>query len=241
MIYKLDVKPGSGVNLLASTRQASQARNGADMKVGIIGSGDVGKSLAKGFLKYGHSVLMGTRDGAKLEAFAREQTGLKLGSFADAAGFGEVVVLAVRGGAALEAAKLAGAGIEGKVVIDATNPIADAPPVSGVLQFFTGPNDSLGERLQRAFPKVKFVKAYNSVGHAAMVDPKFAGGPPTMFIAGDDAQAKSIVAGILQQFGWEAADMGPMIAARAIEPLCQLWCIPGFTQNDWYHAFKMLR
>jgi predicted dinucleotide-binding enzyme len=211
------------------------------MKVGIIGSGDVAKALARGFLKHGHAVLMGTREGGKLAAFAGEHPGVKLGGFADAAGFGEVVVLAVKGGAALDAMRLAGAGIEGKVVIDATNPIADAPPVHGVLQFFTGPNDSLGERLQSAFPKVKFVKAYNSVGHAAMVDPKFDGGPPTMFIAGNDDQAKATASDILKAFGWEAADMGPIEASRALEPLCQLWCIPGFTRNDWYHAFKLLR
>ncbi len=211
------------------------------MKIGIIGSGDVAKSLAKGFLKHSHEVMLGTRDAAKLAGFAAENPGAKVGGFADAAGFGAMVVLAVKGSVALDALRLAGSAIQGKVVIDATNPIADAPPVHGVLQFFTGPNESLGERLQSAFPAAKVVKAFSSVGHSAMVDPEFAGGPPTMFIAGNDADAKTAVSGILQQFGWEAADMGPIEAARAIEPLCQLWCIPGFTRNDWYHAFKMLR
>lgn len=211
------------------------------MNIGIIGSGDVAKALAKGFLQHGHAVLMGTRESSKLGAFAGEHPGVKLGGFADAAGFGEVVVLAVKGTAALDAVRLAGSGLDGKVVIDATNPIAEAPLVHGVLPFFTGPNDSLGERLQNAFPKVKFVKAYNSVGHAAMVAPKFTGGPPTMFIAGNDAAAKGKVSEILRVFGWEPMDMGPIETSRALEPLCQLWCIPGFTQNDWYHAFKMLR
>lgn len=211
------------------------------MKVGIIGSGDVAKALTKGFIKHGHAVLMGTREEGKLKTFAEETPGVKLGGFADAAGFGEVVVLAVKGSAALEAVRLAGSGLEGKVVIDATNPIADLPPVHGVLQFFTGPNDSLGERLQHAAPKVKFVKAYNSVGHAAMIEPKFAGGPPTMFIAGNDEAAKAKVSDVLRAFGWEPMDMGPIETSRALEPLCQLWCIPGFTRNDWYHAFKMLR
>lgn len=211
------------------------------MKVGLIGSGDVAKALARGFIKHGHAVLMGTREEGKLKAFAEETPGVKLGGFADAAGFGEVVVLAVKGSAALEAVRLAGSGLEGKVVIDATNPIADLPPVHGVLQFFTGPNDSLGERLQNAAPKVKFVKAYNSVGHAAMIEPKFAGGPPTMFIAGNDEGAKAKVSDLLRGFGWEPMDMGPIETSRALEPLCQLWCIPGFTRNDWYHAFKMLR
>jgi predicted dinucleotide-binding enzyme len=211
------------------------------MKIGIIGSGDVAKSLAKGFLKYGHAVCMGTRDTSKLDALAKELPGLGLAGVAEAAAFGQMVVLAVKGTAALDAAKLAGNGLDGKTVIDACNPIADAPPVHGVLQFFTGPNDSLGERLQAAFPRARFVKAFNSVGHAAMVDPKFAGGPPTMFIAGNDEGAKADVREILRQFGWDMADMGRIEAARAIEPLCQLWCIPGFTQNDWYHAFKLLK
>jgi len=98
------------------------------------------------------------------------------------------------------------------------------------------------ERLQKAYPKAHFVKAFNSVGAAQMVDPQFAGGKPTMFICGDDAQAKQKVEAILEQFGWESADMGPVEAARAIEPLCRLWCIPGIAHNDWSaHAFKLLR
>jgi len=125
------------------------------------------------------------------------------------------------------------------VVIDATNPIADAPPVDGVIQFFTGPNESLMERLQKAFPQAKFVKAFSSVGAARMVNPSFAGGKPTMFYCGNDADAKAFVARVLEEFGWEGADMGGAVAARAIEPLAQLWCIPGFRQNSWTHAFKV--
>jgi len=96
------------------------------------------------------------------------------------------------------------------------------------------------ERLQREWPKARFVKAFNSVGAASMVNPAFAAGPPTMFICGDDASAKQVVAGILRQFGWDVADMGAAIAARAIEPLCLLWCIPGFLNDEWSHAFKLL-
>jgi predicted dinucleotide-binding enzyme len=110
-----------------------------------------------------------------------------------------------------------------------------------VLQFFTGPNDSLLERLQREFPRVSFVKAFNSVGAACMVQPRLAGGPPTMFIAGDDEAARASVSRLLVEFGWDVADMGRAVAARAIEPLCILWCIPGFRSNDWVHAFKLLR
>jgi predicted dinucleotide-binding enzyme len=97
------------------------------------------------------------------------------------------------------------------------------------------------ERLQRAFPEAHFVKAFNSVGNGQMVNPQFAGGPPTMFICGNSAAAKAEVEKILTQFGWETEDMGAVEAARAIEPLCMLWCIPGFLKNDWAHAFKILR
>jgi 8-hydroxy-5-deazaflavin:NADPH oxidoreductase len=212
------------------------------MKVGILGSGDVAKSLAGGFLKHGHQVTLGTRDAAKLKDFAAQHKGAQVGSFADTAKFGELVVLAVKGTVALDALNAAGAAnLAGKPVIDATNPIADAPPSNGVLKFFTSLDQSLLERLQAAFPGAHFVKAFNSVGNAAMINPQFPGGKPTMFICGNDDKAKATVAGICDQFGWEAADMGKAEAARAIEPLCMLWCIPGFLQNDWFHAFKLLK
>ena len=124
--------------------------------------------------------------------------------------------------------------------MDATNPIEDAPPIHGVLQFFTNRNESLMEQLQQEFLSAKFVKAFNSVGAASMVNPLFTGGKPTMFICGNDETAKKSVDGILEAFGWETADMGGAEAARAIEPLCMLWCIPGFLHNQWTHAFKLL-
>jgi len=210
------------------------------MKIGIMGSGDVAKALAAGFLKHGHEVMLGTRDAAKLAGFVAEHPGAKLGSFADAAEFAQLAVLAVKGHAAADVLRSAAAGLAGKTVIDTTNPIAELPPVNGVLQYFTGPNESLLERLQREFPALRLVKAFNSVGSACMVDPQLAGGAPTMFIAGNDAAARAQVGGILQQFGWGVADMGQAEAARAIEPLAMLWCIPGFLRNDWEHAFKLL-
>ena len=213
------------------------------MKVGIIGSGVVAQTLGAGFLKHGHQVAMGTRDSAKLREWAEKNPGAKIGSMRDAAVFGEVIVLAVAGEAAIEALKQAGAAaIDGKPVIDVCNPIGGGPPVNGVLSFFTTMKDSLMERLQKAFPQAHFVKAFNSVGAAQMVDPHFAGGRPTMFICGDNAAAKTTVAAICDQFGWDVEDMGAVEAARAIEPLCMLWCIPGISQGDWSpHAFKMLR
>ena len=211
------------------------------MKIGIIGSGTVAQTLAAGLLDLGHEVQLGTRDTARLKGFAAEHPKVRLGSAADAAAFAQLAVLAVKGTAAVEAAKSVAAALSGKTVIDTCNPIADAPPVNGVLQYFTGPNESLLERLQQACPEVRFVKAFNSVGAAAMVRPTFAGGPPTMFIAGDDTTAKMAVTSLLDALGWDVADMGPALAARAIEPLCMLWCIPGFVANDWMHAFKLLR
>jgi predicted dinucleotide-binding enzyme len=212
------------------------------MKIGILGSGAVAKALAAGFLSRDHGVMLGTRNRLKLDEWAGQYPAAKVGTTAEAAAFGDVIVLAVKGTAAAEALRAAGvAHLAGKVVIDTTNPIAPAPPVNGVLQFFTTLDDSLMEQLQREFTAVRFVKAFNSVGNACMVDPVFAGGKPTMFICGNDEAAKKIVVGILDQFGWETADMGKAEAARAIEPLCMLWCIPGFLRNDWSaHAFKLL-
>jgi hypothetical protein len=187
-------------------------------------------------------VTIGTRDPAKLKGWAVANSGSRVGSFAEAAGFGEVIVLAVKGTAAVEALRVAGASnLAGKPVIDATNPLADAPPENGVLTFFTSLDDSLMERLQRECPDAHFVKAFNSVGNARMVNPQFSGGKPTMFICGNNDGAKRTVTAILDQLGWETADMGKVEAARAIEPLCILWCIPGFLRNEWSHAFKLLR
>jgi 8-hydroxy-5-deazaflavin:NADPH oxidoreductase len=213
------------------------------MKVGIIGSGVVGQTLAAGFVKHGHEVEIGTREPAKLQDWSTKSPGLKVNSFAQAAAFGDVVVLAVGGEVAQEALRLVGPeALQGKTVIDACNPIGGGPPVNGVLSFFTPQNESLMERLQRACPSAHFVKAFNSVGAGQMVNPEFAGGRPTMFICGNDANAKKSVAQILDQFGWGVEDMGAVEAARPIEALCMLWCIPGIGKNDWSaHAFKLLR
>lgn len=209
-------------------------------KVGVIGSGTVGEVLANGFLKHGYAVVRASRDPSKLQAW-KEGAGpnATAGSVADAAA-ADLVVLAVKGTAAEEVVALAGALLDGKTVLDATNPIAEAPPVNGVLSFFTGPNDSLMERLQKRAPSAHFVKAFSCVGNAQMVNPDYGGTRPSMFICGDDDGAKTEARGILDTFGWDTEDMGKAVAARAIEPLCILWCISGFLQNRWTHAFKVL-
>lgn len=211
----------------------------AEMNVGILGSGIVAQTLGAGFIRHGHAVMLGTRDAAKLNDWAKA-AGASVGSFGDAGAFGELLVLAVKGSAAEDALRMAGAGLAGKVVIDTTNPIAPTPPVNGVLSFFTTLEDSLMERLQRAHPDARFVKAFNSVGSGRMVNPSYADGQPTMFMCGNDDAAKAVVGKILEAFGWDVLDLGQAEAARAIEPLCILWCIPGFLKNEWTHAFKVV-
>jgi 8-hydroxy-5-deazaflavin:NADPH oxidoreductase len=213
------------------------------MKVGIIGSGVVGQTLAAGFLKHGHQAEIGTRDPAKLKDWSAKNPGAAVKSFAEAAAFGDLVVLAVGGEVAQQALTLIGSSaLQGKTVIDACNPIGGGPPVNGVLSFFTPQNQSLMEQLQKACPSAHFVKAFNSVGSGQMVNPEFASGRPTMFICGNDKDAKKTVERILEQFGWDTEDMGAIEAARPIEALCMLWCIPGIGKNDWSpHAFKLLR
>jgi predicted dinucleotide-binding enzyme len=211
------------------------------MNVGVLGSGQVAQVLAAGFRKKGHAVTMGSRDPQKLAAFAAQEQ-LETADFGATARAAELVVLAVKGTAALAALELAGAdALAGKIVIDTTNPIEEVAPERGVLRFFTGPNDSLMERLQTAYPKARFVKAWNSVGNVFMVDPDFNGATPTMFICGDDTEAKRVAGELLASFGWESADMGSSVSARALEPLCQLWCAPGLLRGEWTHAFKLLR
>jgi hypothetical protein len=188
--------------------------------------------------------MLGTRDTSKGEVvnWKAENAGGQTGQFAETAAFGELLVLAVGGSVAEEALRQSGAeNFSGKVVIDTTNPISAEAPQNGVLKFFTDLNESLMERLQRQFPEGKFVKAFSSVGNALMYKPSFAEGKPTMFICGNDDEAKQTVTKILHDFDWEPADMGKVEAARAIEPLCILWCIPGFLQNQWNHAFKLLK
>ena len=212
-------------------------------KIGIIGSGVVSQVLADGFLKHGYEVKIGSRDTSKLNEW-KNKAGEKgsTGNFSEAANFGEIIVLAVKGTAASEALKLAGENnLNGKTIIDATNPIDNKAPENGVLRFFTNLDESLMEQLQTKFPGAHFVKAFNSVGNPMMVNPDYKGIKPTMFICGNDENAKKEVKHILDQFGWETEDMGKVEAARAIEPLCMLWCIPGFIKNEWNHAFKLLK
>jgi predicted dinucleotide-binding enzyme len=212
-------------------------------KVGVLGSGAVGRTLAEGFLKHGYEVMLGTRDPSRgdVPAWVAKHPAAKAATFRETTVFGEIVVLAVKGLAVEEVIQQADPDhLTGKIVIDTTNPITDAAPVNGVLTFTTGPNQSLGEKVQMLLGNSHVVKAFNSVGVALMVNPKFEQGPPTMFICGNNPAAKLQVSEICGQFGWESYDCGDIAASRALEPLCMLWCLPGFLRNEWNHAFKML-
>lgn len=208
-------------------------------KIGIIGSGIVAKVLAIGFIKHGHPVMLGSRDKSKRELLQKE-IGALTGTFEETASFGDIVIFAVKGTAAESVISSLTDRLSGKTVIDTTNPIAEKPPVNGVIQFFTSLEESLLERLQKLAPGVNFVKAFNSIGNAFMIDPEFEI-KPTMFICGNNDSAKKDVATLLEKVGWEIEDMGHAESARAIEPLCMLWCIPGILENKWNHAFKLLK
>jgi predicted dinucleotide-binding enzyme len=211
-------------------------------KIGILGSGVVAQTLAAGFSKEGSSVMLGTAHSEKLHDFSSSNAMVQIGTFEKAARFGDIVFLCVKGTASETVIKeLPEDVLAGKTVVDTTNPIADAPPQNGVLSYFTTLSESLLERLQKINPNAHFVKAFNSVGNAFMIHPDFGGQKPTMFICGNIASAKKEVVELLEKVGWEAEDMGMAESARAIEPLCILWCIPGFLRNEWGHAFKLLK
>lgn len=213
------------------------------MKVGILGTGAVARALGLGFTSRGHDVMIGTRDpGADKVRTLLTEIGpqARAGTFADAARFADVAVLATLWTGTENALRLAGAAnLAGKVLIDATNPLdfsQGMPPRLAV-----GHTDSAGEQVQRWVPQARVVKAFNIAGNAHMVDPQFPGGPPTMFICGNDGDAKQTVTDILTAFGWETIDIGGIEGARLLEPLCILWVVHGLRANGWNHAFKLLR
>lgn len=201
----------------------------------------VGEALARGFLRYGYEVMIASGNPTKLQELTGKIMGVKTGSFSEAAEFGEIIVLCVKGSAAESVVKSIAKELSGKIILDTTNPISETPPVKGVLQLFTSSSESLMERLQKIAPAAQFVKAFSCIGAAFMVSPVFQGQKPTMFICGNNSGAKNETEAILLQFGWEIEDMGDAESARAIEPLVMLWCLPGFRENRWTHAFKLLK
>jgi hypothetical protein len=211
-------------------------------RAGVIGSGQVGRVLAAGLRSRGHEVTLGTRDpeaaSDDLRAWSQD-TGVPLATFADTAGASELIVLATKGVANEEVIALAGPdSFAGKVVIDATNPLDFS---GGGPALAVGHTDSGGEIVQRALPGARVVKAFNTVGNALMVDPDLPGGRPTMFIAGDDANANATVTQLLDDFGWDALVTGGIEASRQLEELCILWVQVGQTRGGkWDHAITLV-
>jgi predicted dinucleotide-binding enzyme len=210
-------------------------------KIGVLGSGQVAQVLAKGFLDSGYEVSVGTSNASKLAEWKNKNPSAHISGFKETANFGDLLILAVKGKAAEPLISSLAPFLAGKIIMDATNPIEEKPPVNGVLQYFTALDESLMERLQKIAPDAHFVKAFNSVGSIYMVNPSFPDGKPTMFICGNSEESKKEVASIITSFGWEVLDFGKVESARAIEPLCMLWCIPGMLYNKWSHAFKLLK
>ncbi len=213
------------------------------MKIGILGTGDVGRALGNGFIGLGDTVMMGSRDANNDKAVAwAKAAGSRAshGTFADAATFGEVIVLATLWTGTENALQLAGADkMRGKVVIDTTNPLdfsRGMPPRLAI-----GHTDSAGEQVQRWLPGARVVKCFNIVGNAHMVHPSFPGGPPDMFICGNDDEAKRVVTTICRSFGWPVMDLGGIEDARDLEPICILWVKYGLKTGGWNHAIKMLK
>jgi 8-hydroxy-5-deazaflavin:NADPH oxidoreductase len=209
-------------------------------KIGILGSGEVGQTLAKGFIMDGYAVMVGSRDGHKAEVVDRALgMDVATGTFREVTEWAELIVLAVKGSVAEGVAGELADVFAGKVVLDVTNPISDEPPVNGVLKLFTLANESLAERIQASAPDSRVVKVWNTVSHRFMIDPDFKE-RPTMPIAGNDAHAREEVAGIVSAFGWDVLDMGMLTSARPIEQLTVLLCVQGFLHDEWDHAFRMI-
>ncbi len=215
----------------------------AHTRVGVLGSGEVGRCLAAGFASRGHEVMIGSRDPAKPELrewLSGEGVGIERGTFAETAQYGDLLVLAVLGDAAEAAIADAGApNFSGKVVIDTMNPLdfsGGFPPKLSVAG-----EDSLGERVQRALPDANVVKAFNTIGNPYFVDPSFGEGQPTMLVAGDDADAKGTVGDALADFGWtDVIDIGGIEGSRELEAICIVWVKIGGARGAWDHGFKLL-
>jgi 8-hydroxy-5-deazaflavin:NADPH oxidoreductase len=215
----------------------------APTRVGVLGTGEVGRRLADGFRSRGHDVMIGSRDPGKPELrdwLSGRGAGIAAGTFEETAAHGELLVLAVLGNAAEEAISDAGRdNFSGKVVIDATNPLdfsGGFPPKLSI----TG-ETSLGEQIQHALPDAKVVKAFNTIGSPYFVDPRFTDGQPTMLIAGENESAKSVVRDVLGDFGWsDTVDIGGIEGSRELEAICIAWVKIGGARGAWDHGFKLL-
>lgn len=211
------------------------------MHFAILGTGDVGKALAHGLHRHGHTITMGTRDPAagKLDDWLAQHDGIRLATFADAAAVADAAILAVGWGAAEAVCHAIAPHVADRLVIDVTNPLAssgDGPPILAVAG-----DDSGGEQVQRWLPHAKAVKCWNIVGNPHMVDPDL-DGAPTMFIAGDDSSAKAQVTDVLAQVGWpDTVDLGGMDSSRYLEPLAMVWIRTYFATGSGDMAIGLVR
>jgi len=196
------------------------------VRIGVLGAGAVGQALTAGYARHGHETRLGNRSG---------DAG---GTFLEVAEWADLAVLAVRGEVAVQVAAAVAHALADKVLVDATNPLDSSGPTP---RLFVGFDDSLGERVQRAAPRAKVVKALNTVNNATMVDPSFTEGRATMLYAGDDPDAKATVDTLLRQTGWDTVDLGGIEASRDLESLCMTWVRIGLAEGQWGHAFAVLR
>jgi predicted dinucleotide-binding enzyme len=218
---------------------------GVEKKVGILGSGEVARSLAIGFATLGHHVMLSNRDKPQPELLnwaQRTSPLIQAGSFMDAAAFGELLVLATYGLATEQAIRRGGIEhFDQKLVLDTTNPLDFSsgfpPTLAG------GVGDSGGERIQRLLSQSKVVKVFNTVGNKIMFKPQFVGGRPDMFICGDSIDAKIEVVDLLDGFGWNAVDVGAMDSAHYLEAMAMVWILSASYAKPqrWEQAFKMLQ
>ena len=209
------------------------------VKIGVLGSGPAGRTLARGFLEHGHPVMIGTRSPAKLLGWrVADGRGAEVGTFAETAEFADIVVLSVLGTAAEEVIRLAGVDrLAGKIVLDASDPLDFSCGLPGL---FAGTTDSLGERIQRLAPGAYVVKGLNTVAADVMIDPGLSGGDPDMFIAGNSDQAKLRVTTLLEEFGWSVIDLGGIESARWLEALSLAWVVHSHRTGKTHHAFKLV-
>jgi len=212
------------------------------MRIGILGSGHVGRTLGAGFAAHGHEVGMATRspegEGAREFLDAAGRSGW-VDSYAEVAGWCELAVFVPVWEGAANVVDLAGTErLAGKVLIDVTNAMGQDGSGNWMLTMPT--DDSAGEAVQRMLPDARVVKAFNMVGVDLMISPNLPGGPPTMLIAGNDANAKELVGEILRDFGWDSQDLGGIEASRAIEGVTLAWMYTGMRRGKWDNAFKLL-
>jgi predicted dinucleotide-binding enzyme len=218
------------------------------MKVGVLGSGQVGRKLGDGFIQLGHTVMISSRNPNKEEVVewiknhGNDDSIALSGTFSDTAKFGQIIVIATSWEGTINAIKMTDKNdFDQKIVIDATNPLdfSQGMPPKLALGF----SDSAGETIQRLLPTARIVKAFNTVGNPHFIHPSFPiGGPPTMFICGEDDTAKRFVTdNILSKFGWETIDIGGISGSRLLEPLADLWINLYFRTGSTNHAFKLLR